>query len=154
MLFRSLKFSFFAAFIFTTGCKNQTEHNHQQNHAEHAEHAHEHKVVKEMTLNNGEKWKMQAELMANVENMEMAIDEYNEAALSDYAELGKSLKAETENMIKSCTMKGDSHVELHKWLEPHLGMLKDLNAAATVSEAAPIIAEIDASFELLREYFE
>lgn len=145
--------------LFLFGCGNQAEQSHNHDHDDHAHEEDSHNEhmdheLKAMSLNNGVKWEMQPELMVNVGNMESIIDSVNNLESKDYAQIATELESETTNLINGCTMKGDSHNELHKWLEPHLAMVKDLKATTSADEAEAILSEIYASFTMLREYFE
>lgn len=156
MLPRHSKIALFTLLIFVFACKNELVHQHDEEANETHEHihSHDHELIKELKLNNGEKWVMQPALTTNIENMEMAVKAYKESNSKEFEGLAALLENESNLMIKNCTMQGESHNELHKWLEPHLAMIKDLKAVDTSTDASPIIDEIDASFELLRKYFE
>ena len=52
-------------------------------------------------------------------------------------------------------MKGQSHDELHKWLLPHIKLIKELETAesgATPPQA--VIAQLRASFQSYNTYFQ
>jgi hypothetical protein len=144
-----------------SSCKNNSEHSHDNDH-NHDEHVEEgdnhdehldHAELKTMELNNGEKWQLQPELMVNIGNMQSIIDSVKLLETKDYEQIANELNTETMSLVKSCTMKGNSHNELHKWLEPHMAMVKDLKATKSADEGEGILAAIDASFDLLLEYF-
>ena len=73
---------------------------------------------------------------------------------TDFQELAKALKTQNSSLIKSCTMKGASHDELHKWLYPHIGFIKSLSSTNDSKEAEKIIIQIKESFETYQKYFE
>lgn len=154
MLTRIKLFSVLISLIFNISCKHNTQHSHANRSAEQQEHKHHHEILRELKLNNGAKWKMPSELMANVENMDRAIGAFKKSNSNEYEGLSALIENETNLLMRSCTIKSESIDELHKWLEPHLAMIKDLKSVETVEEALPIISEIDTSFDLLRVYFE
>jgi glycine cleavage system protein P-like pyridoxal-binding family len=72
----------------------------------------------------------------------------------DYQELAENLKAQNSALIKSCTMKGESHDELHKWLHPHLELTNALAESESAEEAEEIVSELQQSFKIYQNYFE
>ena len=72
---------------------------------------------------------------------------------TNYVKLEEDLKNQNNSLIKSCTMKGESHDELHKWLHPHMGLIKELSNADDLKEAETKVAEIKESFKIYKNYF-
>jgi len=64
------------------------------------------------------------------------------------------LKDQNNQLIKSCTMKGKSHDELHKWLHPHLELVEALEKSANENEAKGIVLKLQKSNEVYHQYFE
>lgn len=137
-----------------------TDHaNHTDNldHESHQDHKREGTSDLNSSLNieleNGEKWKVNQEMMPAIQAMKTDLQAYTDANSKDYQKLATTLDANTNLLVKSCTMQGKSHEELHKWLEPHMALVKDLKAAKDESEANEKIQEIQHSFELFNQYF-
>ncbi|MDX9705319.1 MAG: hypothetical protein RBT46_06395, partial [Weeksellaceae bacterium] len=61
---------------------------------------------------------------------------------------------ENKKLIKSCTMEGQSHEELHKWLYPHIELLDALEVAENTESAAKIVEELQHSFATYHQYFD
>lgn len=80
-------------------------------------------------LNNGEKWVVNDEMKPFVGKGEELVNTYIQNRQSDYKTLAGQLKDQNSQLIKSCTMDGKSHDELHKWLHPHLDIVKTLSRA-------------------------
>ncbi len=108
----------------------------------------------EIELNNGEKWKVNPEMMVHVRASEGLVDSYVNAPKKDYEALAKELNTTVGLLTKSCTMQGKSHDELHKWLHPYMGLIKDLGNAKSDEEADQIVTTIQASFVIFNQYFE
>lgn len=108
----------------------------------------------EIKLNNGEKWKVNAEMKPHIEEGQRILYDYKEQSDTDYKALATSLEGQNTKLIKSCTMKGESHDELHKWLHPHMGLIGELSNAGSVEDAEGIISQIEASFKTYQNYFE
>jgi hypothetical protein len=75
-------------------------------------------------LNNGEKWKVNAEMIPHILEGEEILAKYDN---TDYKTLAKQLKEKNSGLIKSCTIEGKSHDELHKWLHPHIELITTLS---------------------------
>lgn len=102
-------------------------------------------------LNDGQKWKVNAEMTPHILGGEKILNEYDN---SDYKALAKQLKDKNNTLIKSCTMNGASHDELHKWLHPHMGLVKALGKAKDEEKANSIIEQLKKSFITFNTYFE
>ncbi|HMS50766.1 MAG: hypothetical protein IT272_02045 [Chitinophagales bacterium] len=108
----------------------------------------------ELKLNNGEKWKVNEEMKPHIEKGNEILKEFISKQDQDYRKLAESLKEQNNALIKSCTMKGESHDELHKWLHPHMELIKKLSNVRDSKEAGGIISELEKSFETYYIYFQ
>ena len=105
-----------------------------------------------ISLNDGQKWSVNPEMKPYVSNGRELVNSFLEGNQSDYATLAEKLQEQNQLLIKSCTMKGESHDELHKWLHPHLEMT-DALADADAASAREIALQLQHSYELYGEYF-
>ncbi len=113
-----------------------------------------HGEMEALKLNNGKKWKVNAEMQPHILQGQEILQAYIAAEDTDYKALAEALKAQNTKLIKSCTMDGTSHDELHKWLYPHIQLIKDLSKASNVEEAELAIAGLEQSFTTYHAYFE
>lgn len=104
-------------------------------------------------LNDGEKWVVNEEMKPFVQNGEELVDSYIQEGHSDYKALAAQLKVENTELIKSCTMTGKSHEELHKWLEPHLTMVKNLEDETDAAKANERVSQLQQSYQEYHRYF-
>ena len=111
-----------------------------------------HHASTEITLNNGQKWTVNPEMKPYVSNGRDLVNTFVDGNQTNYAALAEKLQEQNQLLIKSCTMKGESHDELHKWLHPHLEMTEAL-ADADASSAREIVLQLQHSYELYDEYF-
>lgn len=125
----------FIAVLFVLGCNT---HAKQEN----------------IALNNGEKWKVNEEMKPFLEESNEILNNYIANNNENYTELAENLKNENFKLIKSCTMKGESHEELHKWLHPHMELIEKLAKAENQKEANKIIKQLKDSFAVYHNYFE
>ncbi len=109
--------------------------------------------AKAIELNNGAKWVVNEEMKPFVAKGELLVNTYVNGKLTDHQALAKEIKAENELLIKSCTMKGKDHDELHKWLAPHLGLVDELEKETDATKAAETVAALQNSYALYHEYF-
>ena len=89
-----------------------------------------------------------------MENGAKLIQDFNSNESNDYKALAENLKEQNDSLIRSCTMKGKSHEELHKWLHPHLGLVKELSDAAHSDEAGEVVSRLEESYHTYQMYFE
>ncbi|MBK8501129.1 MAG: hypothetical protein IPL46_02405 [Saprospiraceae bacterium] len=108
----------------------------------------------DIRLNNGEKWEINVEMMPPLEASEKLISDFTLRDEKDYQVLSEKLKENNNLLISSCTMKGKSHDELHKWLHPYIGLLEELANAKNESQADQVFLKIEQSFETLNLYFQ
>ena len=104
----------FAASLFMLGCNNQTITKNSESQE------YNHSDSEQIKLNNGEKWLVNEEMKPFILEAETILIEFIESGSSNYTTLAAKLKEKNTGLIKSCTMKGEGHEELHKWLHPHI----------------------------------
>ncbi|WKK76184.2 hypothetical protein QYS49_01980 [Marivirga salinae] len=125
----------------------------QGNEEGHSEHETQSKNI-EIELNQGEKWVVNEEMKPFLKQSEEILQSYNASNDSSHLELADQLKAQNDQLISSCTMKGKSHDELHKWLHPHLQLVKKLQEAESKKEAEAVIQQLEDSYEIYHQYFQ
>jgi Skp family chaperone for outer membrane proteins len=108
----------------------------------------------DINLNNGERWIVNSEMKPHIEKGSQLIDKFLSDDEKNYQKLAENLKEQNNALIKSCTMKGESHDELHKWLHPHIDLVKKLSDASSWHDAEPIISELNNSYEKYNNYFQ
>jgi hypothetical protein len=104
-------------------------------------------------LNKGEKWHVIPVMMVHIRASETLFSEYTESESTDFIKLAEGLKENNNKLIKSCTMKGKAHDELHKWLHPHLQLVEALGKALSIEQASKITDQLKLSFQTLNTYF-
>lgn len=123
--------------IFATACSNATK-----------------EVEEGLSLNKGQKWEVNTEMQAPIAKAEERLQYFLDKGEGDYKSLASDLKEYNQKLIQSCTMKGESHEELHKWLHPHLDLVKDLSSAEKPKEGQAIVKQLQGSFETYHQYFQ
>ncbi|MCO5249731.1 MAG: hypothetical protein M9887_12375 [Chitinophagales bacterium] len=155
---------FMGIFLFACSSNNQqsADEHHEDAHHEHIhhhddeDHEHEHHAEdnEAIELNDGEKWVINQEMKPFIDNEQKLINEYIRQEDKDYKALADKLDQENKSLIKSCTMNGKAHEELHKWLHPHLELIKKLKETDDEHIAEHIVGELKASFSNFEKYFQ
>ena len=136
-----------------TGCKQEKSdsHDHDAMVVSEGEENHANEDNNEpIALNDGKKWEANAEMKPFIMKGEALVAEYD----GDYKMLAENLTDQNNQLIKSCTMEGTSHDELHKWLHPHLEMVKELKDMDDQAIADAKVKEIKTSYDSYHQYFE
>ena len=110
-----------------------------------------------LTMNNGEKWKVDSTTDANVRNLRQILQKFNtntEHSLADYTGVQVELQRGAVKMISECRMKGPDHEALHRWLKPLIGEVQQLKKAPTATEANRVLKTIAAQTNLYSKYFQ
>lgn len=149
------------SFLLFFSCENQKENGTENTkvdstvHSENQEHNEHLKDDNEaLTHNNGEKWEINEEMDPHVSTQEDILKKYKDSKSSDYKTLAKQLTEQNTSLINSCTMEGESHEELHKWLHPHMELLEELGKSENNDQAEEVISKLEKSFQTFHQYFQ
>jgi hypothetical protein len=135
--------------------QNETTHeDHGGSEAHEADHEHGSEAESELKLNNGQKWKVNAEMMVHVRTGENAVQAFGEAKGKDFKALATDLRENINLLTSSCTMTGKAHDELHVWLLPYIALVNDLEEQTEEAEAMESYHKIQSSFVTFNEFFE
>ena len=101
-------------------------------------------------LDNGKKWKANTETVTGINNMSSLVQNGIDRKI-DAVKLVDSLQVEFKTIFDKCTMKSESHNQLHNFLIPIKGQLEKLKAG---SKDAEILKEIQEYLLTFKNYFE
>lgn len=139
--------------IFFAGCAQNPEEGtasttvvKEQHH-----HGHEREVIE---LNNGQKWKVDENMMVYIAQMDEDVSGFSGSAIDEYKQLASALDKNIEQLTSNCTMEGKAHDELHKWLLPFIELTEQFSASDTEEEADKYYRHIKASLQGFHLYFE
>ena len=107
----------------------------------------QHLDTQAIQLNDGKKWKVDDHMMVHFRNMEKAV---SAADNENYQMLIDELASNINLLTSNCTMKGQGHDELHKWLLPFIENVKTFSNDKS-NENFTIIQN---SFTTFNQYFE
>ncbi len=108
----------------------------------------------DLTLNQGQKWQINKEMLPFIQAQENRLNAYINSKDSNYIALANSLNITNQKLIKSCTMTGESHEQLHHWLHPHIQLIDQLQKTEYLQASDSIIKQIQSSFNLYHQYFQ
>ena len=121
------------------------------------EEIHQHNEVEAIVLDNGKKWVVVPEMMAFIKNIENAVNEFSKKdkpTFEEYQTLSKGITKNLEDLTANCTMTGQAHDELHKWLVPFLDLSAEFSETTNVEEADKAYHKIEEAFKEFVVYFE
>lgn len=101
-----------------------------------------------INLNGGEKWVVDSEMMVYIRAMEKGIQAYSMDKETE--RLSDSLQSNIGSLISSCTMTGQAHDELHKWLLPFMATadsLKEKKGKNTIEDLNSALKRFHAYFK-------
>ena len=107
---------------------------------------HQHSESETIQLNNGEKWKVDDNMMIHIRNMEKDVVHFDQEKSTNYSLLADKLKTNIDILTSNCTMKGQAHDELHKWLVPYIELVDSFSkekSANQFTEIQNLISKID-----------
>jgi hypothetical protein len=116
----------------------------------HAEHGMEQETI---LLNNGQKWKVDDNMMVHIQQMISDLKRSSNQESRDYEALQKNLIENINLLTGDCTMKGQAHDELHKWLLPFITLVNDLENRKGQEAQESWFVEIQDSMEVFNSYF-
>ena len=148
-----LTFAIGGILLYSCGNTKNEKSNNQSEVAQYNDHHHDDES-ETIELNNGEKWKIDDNMMVHIRTMEQDFSAYETAHNKDFKELAKSLQANIDLLTSNCTMKGKAHDELHKWLLPYIETVEELSEAKSEKDAAKFLQEIKSSFKTFNQYFQ
>ena len=99
---------------------------------------HQHSESETIQLNNGEKWKVDDNMMIHIRNMEKDVVHFDQEKSTNYSLLANKLKTNIDILISNCTMKGQAHDELHKWLVPYIELVDSFSKEKSANQFTEI----------------
>ncbi len=121
---------------FVISCENHSADEHEHSATEETAENH-HGDGNVLSLNNGELWTANHETTFGINSMISLMDSFSEKESVDaYTILKNKLEEEFNMIFQKCTMTGESHNQLHNYLQPMTEMFdgigsSDLNVCQT-----------------------
>lgn len=137
------------------GCGNVENEKSNKPTVSNSKEEHKHNAeIQSIELNNGEKWKVDSNMIPYIRNMERDIISFSNDEHKDYNSLAEKLQSNIDSLTYNCTMEGKAHDELHKWLLPFIDLVTELSKSKNETEAAKQFENIQKSFRIFNQYFQ
>lgn len=136
----------FISLLTLSGCESSTNNTEIASKKENTHHHSE----EDIQLNNGEKWLVEPSMLLIIRKMENEVNQFDQQSFS---QLGKQLTIDIEELTSNCTMTGQAHDELHKWLLPYIDIVDHLVQTNDQKEAKAVYQQIKQSFHTFNQYF-
>ena len=107
----------------------------------------------QLELNLDEKWIVDKEMMIAIKKIESDIKNFNGSTVESHNKLGKAVHLNLKQLTSSCTMTGQSHEELHKWLLPFFDLNDELEKATTIEGAITNLEDMNYELIVFTTYF-
>jgi len=104
-------------------------------------------------LLDNQKWVVDKPMMDIIQNIKKDVMQFNGKTLDDYQNLSHKIDKNLSVLTTSCTMTGQGHDELHKWLLPFLEISKAFAKSETLKDAQENYQVIKHSFSLVDNNF-
>jgi len=133
--------------FFITSCSTE---KHTDEHTPSEETPASHSAPDLVHLDNGNKWIANIETTAGIENMRKMIEAAKSDPVSSVASLKEDLLLAFTDILNKCTMKGESHDQLHNYLLPMKDQIDNLDEANQKEE----LENIKLYLSTYEKYFE
>lgn len=146
------------------GCGQNEQNNSQKQNSEQPSKVHQKKEAKQhkaekdgktLQLNDGQKWETDLSTRKGMHNIDSLLTTYDQRQAlnsTDYKRVGEQLKSEMQRIHQKCSMEGQSHEELHKFINkihPHIQNLM----AGNILKAIQSFEKLNLLLEQYKEYF-
>ena len=109
--------------------------------------------ISTLQLDNGKKWRMNAEMKAYIQKTEYLLNSYD--GKSDYRILARDLSETNDHFLKSCPIKETTRQVMHEWLMPLIEKTDKLaKAEGEYEQAIVLIGDLKNSIRTYHQYFE
>ena len=108
----------------------------------------------EIEMNNGAKWEANPETNEGVQKMQNILKTQPTNTLEDYYKLAAQLNSDKNYLVQNCTMKGESHDNLHVWLLPLMAKIDALSETKSLEDASKIKHSIEENINEYTTYFQ
>src|SRR5690554_6873638 len=109
--------------------------------------------VKEIQLDNGNKWEANRETNDGVHKMEYLIKSYDPQTVEEYHKLAEELNEIKNYVVRECTMKGASHDNLHVFLHPLIDKIAALGKVSSIGEGEVATKAIQENLRAYHQFF-
>lgn len=107
----------------------------------------------DLILIDNQKWVIDEGMRVSIDSIDWRLEAFNGVTLEDYKVLSTDLSLHAKTIISSCTMQGQAHDELHKWLIPFINLRKELDSISDPTQGQEITAKLTNEITIFKTYF-
>ena len=107
----------------------------------------------DIRLNGKKKWLVDPEMMVSIRKMEAEINSFDGTSMIEYNNHAKTISELIGALTSNCTMEGEAHDELHKWLLPFIDLNDELLESTTVKNSASIVENQRNEIQVFNTFF-
>jgi ABC-type Zn2+ transport system substrate-binding protein/surface adhesin len=133
--------------------ENKKENTEEKEVNEEEEH-HHHDETETIQLNNGAKWKVEEKMLMYIRSVETSLNNFKTPSAENFKTLSSVIAENLTALTSNCTMEGQAHDELHKWLVPFLELSEKFENETDLENMKTIFEEMKNSFVTFNTYFE
>ncbi|MCF8262344.1 MAG: hypothetical protein K9J12_16335 [Melioribacteraceae bacterium] len=152
--FKKIFLAIFVTAILSTCATDET--HPQKTHVEadkHKSHNDNNPLV-HLKLNHDQKWEMDDHTRRVTTQMKESINSSELNKIEDYRLLGGKLQSQIDMLVQGCTMKGESHNQLHIFLGAYIPTAASLINIKDLEEGALKVSELKSQFAIYDKYFQ
>lgn len=109
-----------------------------------------------IVLDDGKRWVVVPEMMAFIRTMESGVVEFSikeHPTSEEYQQLAVLIDENIRALTSNCTMEGQAHDELHKWLVPFIELSEQFDIATNIKEQEVIYQNFKTAYKTFNIYF-
>lgn len=122
------------------------------------EHSHAHQAhdtaLPGLSLNNGERWQTDDHTRMLSQTMRKTFFAADHTTLEGLNTAGTLLGQQVQELIAGCTMTGEAHDQLHRFLNQHIPTINALKAATDYSVARDNAIQLKSQLETYQKHFQ
>lgn len=105
-------------------------------------------------MNDGKKWVVEPKMLVYIRTIETDLLNFKGTTMDEYNQLAGAIDNELGLLTSNCTMSGQAHDELHKWLLPFIDSSDAFFDEEELSQKKEKLSALKLSFETFNTYFE
>lgn len=110
--------------------------------------------VSKLALNNGEKWKLKKESIAEIERINNELENFSSDNINDYVQLGKNIFGGVRKVLLDSDYNEEIVNQLHYFFGATEGNIHKIESTKSIDEAKKITEELKTHFLKFNNYFE
>ncbi|MCC6702648.1 MAG: hypothetical protein IT221_14045 [Fluviicola sp.] len=135
--------------VITTNCTSTESKSEQviEQAVEHVENSHD------LKLDGENKWLVDPEMMVAIRKMETEINNFEGDLMDEFKNHAETISELIGDLTSNCTMKGEAHDELHKWLLPFIDLNDELIKSNSNDKSSELVTKQKEEIKLFNTYF-